>query len=85
MFDHEGIVNKKVIAKIETKKIRSVIIFSDGTSFKLVNTILEGLKDRFNSNLINEKVTFITHDNENIKYIVVRDSGALDVSITPFP
>ena len=85
MFDTQGILKKKVIAKIKTKKIRSVISFSDGTSYKLVNTLIDALKDRFNSNLINEKVTFITHDNKNIKYIVIRDSGALDVSIPPLP
>ncbi len=85
MFDHEGIVKKKVIAKIKTKKIRSVISFSDGTSYKVVNTLIDAFKDRFNSDLVNEKVTFITHDDKNIKYIVIRDSGALDVSIPPLP
>ena len=85
MFSPEGIIEKKVIAKIKSKKVRSIIYFSDGTSYRLVNTILNGFKLRFKSNLIGEKVTFITHDNTNIKYIVVRDTGALDVSIPPLP
>jgi hypothetical protein len=85
MFDEKGILKKGIISKIITKKRRSIICFSDGTNYKLVNTIIDGLKDRFNSNLINEKVTFITHDNKNIKYIIIRDSGALDVSIPPLP
>ena len=85
MFNQEGIIEKKVILKIKSKKVRSVIYFSDGTSYKLVNTLIYAFRQRFNSNLINEKVTFITHDNKNIKYIIIRDTGALDVSIPPLP
>ena len=85
MFDHEGIVRKKVITKIQTGNVRSVISFTDGTSYKLLNTIIDACKIRSNSNLINEKATFITHDDENIKYIVIRDIGALDASIPPLP
>jgi hypothetical protein len=85
MFDPEGILRKKVIAKIKTGNTRSVVIFTDGTSYKLLNTIIVAFKYRFNSNLVNEQATFFTHDDKNIKYIVIRDAGALDASIPPLP
>jgi hypothetical protein len=85
MFDQEGILYKKIIVKIKAQKNRSRITFNDGTSYKLSNTLVSLFKMRLNSNLINEKAVFITHDNKNIKFITIRDVGAFDATIPPLP
>jgi hypothetical protein len=85
MFNHKGILKKKVIAEIKPGKVRSDIIFTDGTTYKMVNTLIHAFRNRYNDDPINEKVTFITHDEENIKFIMIRDIGALDVTIPPLP
>ena len=85
MFDHEGILYKKVIVKIETKKTRSLITFNDGTTYKLLSNAVSIFKMRLNSDLINEEAVFITHDSENIKFITIKDACALDASIPPLP
>ena len=85
MFDHDGILYKKIIVKIKAQKNSSLITFIDGTSYKLSNTLVSLFKMRLNSNLINEKAVFITHDNKNIKFITIRDVGAFDATIPPLP
>ena len=85
MFDQEGILYKKIIVKIKAQKNSSLITFIDGTSYKLSNTLVSLFKMRLNSNLINEKAVFITHDNKNIKFITIRDVGAFDATIPPLP
>ena len=83
MFNHEGNLYKKIIVKIEDNKINALITFDDGTSYKLTNTLVSLFKMRLNSNLLNEKAVFITHDNKNIKFITIRNVGALDTTIPP--
>ena len=85
MFDQEGFVYKKVIVKTKAQKNSAIITFSDGTNYKLANTLVSLFKMRLNSNLINEKAVFITHDSKNIKFISIRNVGALDATIPPLP